>query len=195
MHSKTSSRKYCWMKKTLFCCHHSWKISGSEALPLELHFLWGLYNLQLLLKGRILRWSSEIPGPWDTHNFSNLFNNIVLEIKVKRFFRGNYGSKSVNFPVEDYLGALDLIQEPLKTSSWSQKRMSEMRPTYPRRKQPFWGPRNKELSIEPESGPWPTAGRKIGTLVLQLQGNEVCQQLVHLEEDSEPRRATAWLTP
>jgi hypothetical protein len=52
--------------------------------------------------------------------------------------------------------------------------------------------RNCEQPLGAESNPCMTASRKTGTSVIQLQGNEFCQQPVILEEDPKPQmRITA----
>lgn len=45
-----------------------------------------------------------------------------------------------------------------------------------------------------ESSPWPTSSRKMGTPVLQLQGSEICQPPVSLEENPHPQ-LVSWFQP
>lgn len=58
----------------------------------------------------------------------------------------------------------------------------------------LWGPHGKNCGepLDAESGPQPAPGRKTGTSVQQVQGNEILQQLVSLDVASEDEvRTTA----
>lgn len=66
----------------------------------------------------------------------------------------------------------------------------------PRKKQTSLEPHGKKPFIGVDGGAWIRTGKNLGTLVLQLHGNKVCQQPACEEQDSEPRwESQAWLTP
>lgn len=52
--------------------------------------------------------------------------------------------------------------------------------------------RNCRQPLITESGLWIPASKKLGFSLIQLHGNEVCQNLVELQSGFFPRRASRW---